>query len=375
MPDRISKLHRWLDLIAALAVRRFPVTFEELRREVPAYALDDGADERERERVRRMFERDKDELRRAGIPIETEEWRRDGEEVHAYRIRRKDFFLPYLKLVREAAEEAGARASAPPGAFEVTLREADAALVGLREVARLPEFPLADHARAAFRKLAFDLGEVGEGDDPVVFVHDAEAAATRETLEALAGAVLERRPVRFTYRAMHRDAAGERAVRPYGLLFQHGRWYLVGHDEGRDDVRMFRLGRIAEVQVAGGARAQGAFEPPDDFRLDAFLGRSAWELGEDDDPPTDTTVRFRFPRSLWAERNELGALREELPDGSQRRSFRVHRTDPFLRWVLSQAPDAVVEEPEELRRAFRAMVQEARALHGDTGAHRQEGTP
>ena len=76
---------------------------------------------------------------------------------------------------------------------------------------------------------------------------------------------------------------------------------------------------------------------------------------------------FRFPRSLWAERNEHGTLVEERGDGSQLRSFEVHRRDPFLRWVLSLAGDARVVAPPELRDAFASLVADVAARYGESG--------
>ena len=61
-----QKIQRWIDLLAALLRRRFPASLEDLVREVPGYALGQKKDA-----LRRTFERDKDELRAFGIPIET----------------------------------------------------------------------------------------------------------------------------------------------------------------------------------------------------------------------------------------------------------------------------------------------------------------
>ena len=59
------KIQRWIDLLASLLARRLPVTFEELIPDVPAYAAGDQSPETRR----RMFERDKDELRAYGAGI------------------------------------------------------------------------------------------------------------------------------------------------------------------------------------------------------------------------------------------------------------------------------------------------------------------
>ncbi|MGB5303850.1 MAG: hypothetical protein WBP17_11920, partial [Gemmatimonadota bacterium] len=72
MVDRISKTQRWLDLIAFLVGRKVPVEVDQVMEAVPAYAEKySEADETARQTVRRMFERDKDELKKLGIPIET----------------------------------------------------------------------------------------------------------------------------------------------------------------------------------------------------------------------------------------------------------------------------------------------------------------
>ena len=358
-----TKLQRWLDLVAYLAGRHFPVPVEDLRDNIPAYAVDPDASEKEKETARRMFERDKDELRELGIPIDTVDYSINygREQKKGYRLARKDFHLPYLKLVTEAS--AGGPSTASDRIFTIDEAEAGAALGGLREVASLPAFPLAAHARSAFRKLAFDLEPEQVADSPVVFVQDPEAAATASVLALLSKAVLSHKTITFRYHAMYRDADADRRVRPYGLLFQHGRWYLVGHDEDRDALRMFRVGRMAEVKPNTKSPGTPDFEPPADFSLASYSGQSAWELGDDEEGAVQAHVLFRFPRSLWAERNAHGELVEERGDGSQLRSFDVHRRDPFLRWVLSLAGDARVESPGDLRTAFQELAGKVVARH------------
>jgi predicted DNA-binding transcriptional regulator YafY len=364
MTDRITKLQRWLDLVAYLAGRRYPVLVEDLREHIPAYVVSPDAGEKEKETVRRMFERDKKELREMGIPIETVDFSVNYGREHAegYRLARRDFHLPYMKLVTEA-RGAGTAPATTPGSFEIAEDEAGAALEGLREVASLPAFPLASHARSAFRKLAFDLEPEFVDESPVVFVEDPEAAASGRLLSALSRAVLGHKRVSFLYHGMQRDADSSREVRPYGLLFQHGRWYLVGHDEDRDAVRMFRVGRMERLDLNAKAPGTPDFEVPPDFRLEAYGGRKAWELGDDEAGAVDATVLFRFPRSLWAERNRHGRLLEERADGAQLRGFDVHRRDPFLRWVLSLAGDARIESPEDLRRAFQQLAARVAERH------------
>ena len=87
MADRITKTQRWIDLISFLVARRFPVTQEQIFESIPWYARRfDPDDARGRESLRRTFERDKEELRRAGIPIETVRFAVDREPYENGRL-------------------------------------------------------------------------------------------------------------------------------------------------------------------------------------------------------------------------------------------------------------------------------------------------
>jgi len=69
-----DKLARWLDLIALLLSRGYPVTREEIFDKVAAYRVTIRPEnERSHESTRRTFERDKDELRALGVTIRTRE--------------------------------------------------------------------------------------------------------------------------------------------------------------------------------------------------------------------------------------------------------------------------------------------------------------
>jgi proteasome accessory factor B len=369
MVTQPTKLQRWLDVIAYLAGRRLPVSVEQLWEAVPAYEAGLEGDEKAKQTVRRMFERDKDELRGLGIPIETVPYsiHYGREHTTGYRLGAKDFHLPYLRLVAEARgeDEPLADATATAADFPIEAPEARAALEGLSELSALPAFPLRTSARSAFRKLAFDLDPDLAREAPVVYAEDPETAASREPLRLLSDAVQRKQAVRFGYRGMTRDTDETRHVEPYGLLFQHGRWYLVGRDVDQDAERMYRLGRMRDVALVRGTKKDADYAVPEGFSLSEYAGRAAWEIGEDPDGPVEADVWFAFPRSLWAERNEHGTLVEDNDDGSQLRRFRIGRRDPFLRWVLSLAGDARVVAPEPLAGAFTELVTDVMQRYSD----------
>ena len=87
----MHKVERLVNLIALLLNTRRPLTVEEIRNTVPGYQQEDYSS------FKRMFERDKEELRSLGIPIErrfTDVW----EVEEGYLISKDRYYLPELEL-------------------------------------------------------------------------------------------------------------------------------------------------------------------------------------------------------------------------------------------------------------------------------------
>lgn len=401
----ITKTQRWLDLIAFLVSRRMPVAVDEIMEKVPAYALGwtDG-DETARASVRRKFERDKDELRELGIPIETVQYRINYgiEEVDGYVLRSSDFYLPYLEIVSGDAVKASPTdehgPGSPPGPsgrrssrsstriprFELRDDEARTAMDGLRSVSDLPSSPLAREARSALRKLAFDLGSgldadqlqgqdqgqdqlQGQGPGAVLFLDPPGAGDLRDRLREVSDALLRRKELSFRYYGIRRDRESDRRVRPYGLLFQHSHWYMIAWDVDRQDMRVFRVGRMNGLRVNPRRARSRDYEIPEHFDLSEWADRPPWALPGQEDEPMEVRVRFEFPCSLWAERNGRGTLLEELEDGATLRSFQVQDANPFLRWLLTLRGDATVVSPPELMERLEELREQVASMHAGPG--------
>jgi proteasome accessory factor B len=386
-----SKVQRWLDLIVLLIGRGVPLGIDDIMRQVPAYRerwLD--GDQRARASVRRMFERDKDELRGLGVPLETRRFAARGmEEIDGYLIPRGEFYLPYLQLVQAAGDEPsgsgeGDEKGAPsttvgparaPGAVTLTEEEARIAVLALRGVLSLPSFPFGADARRALRKLTFDLasgldtpeGDPKDGMGPIRILERPGGADPEGVLRTLLDALYDRRRTEFRYHSMGRDEVRDRKVAPWGLLFQWGAWYLVGadleaiEDENSGSARLFRLDRMSDARARG---RTGAVHVPADFELRDLMGRRAWELADSGGDMNEVQVAFRPAAARLAARNGWGELLEVGTGGVELRSFTVHRLDPFLRWVLSLAGDARVVAPAEAAGAFTELARSVWIGHG-----------
>jgi len=362
--EPITKAQRLLDLISCLLGRRTPMTVEQIFEAVPAYRRAAGPDgDANPESVRRMFERDKDELRGLGIPIDTQRFPVNYglDTAEGYVLRPGALYMPYLRIVA-ASERPAASARAESADPVLTGGELEVALQALREAADAPEWPLTAETRSAFRKLAFDLVSLPE-PSPVVHAWPPGAEEVAETLPVLTDAIVRRKRIEFRYHGLARGEATDRSVAPYGLLLHHGACYLVGHDELRDDVRMFHVGRMKSPRVNRSSPASADYEIPDDFTLSEYGDRDPWEIGGDDEE-ISVWVRFTRPMSLWAARNGFGEPVEGSEAGGEIRRFGVRHLRPFLCWILGFGGDARIVEPagpaEELRR-LAAAIEEAHA--------------
>ena len=352
------KIQRWIDLIAALLRRHYGVTFEDLRRDVPAYS-----EGRSRDTILRMFERDKDELRELGVAIATVP-DEEGEPA-AYRLRATDFYLPYLAAttpgasgparVPGRAERAGYRSLARL-AFEP--EELAAIADAAERVRQLDDPVLANDAASAVRKLAFDLPVGTLAANGTVTIVTRSPAADH-TFELLDTALRRRKLVTFEYRSMERDECSRRTVEPYGLFFLGSHWYLAGRDTARDALRNFRLHRIAAAEMNRLREHTPDYEIPRDFDLRGHAeSRHAWELGDGD--AVDAVVAFLIADGAAAAAARLG---DPVNGDAATRRFRVRRAGPFVRWLLSFAGDARPVSPASIVDAFRRCAKETKKLY------------
>jgi predicted DNA-binding transcriptional regulator YafY len=316
-----NKTERLLNLVICLLATRRYLSVQEIREKVPGY--ESGTEVA----FRRMFERDKEELRELGIPLETGSDTSAHDDEAGYRIARGDYELPPISL--------------EPG---------EAAAVGL--AARLwQSAPLASATGSALLKLR----AAGVDAPEAVGALEPRVGAAEPAFHGCLAAVTSGRALRFSYRSAGRPAAEAREVEPWGVMSWHGRWYLVGHDRGRDATRVFRLSRIEGTAEPVGPA--DAVRVPDGADLRALVARMAGE-----EPQGTARVRVR-QGAAWALRREATSCMAAGEGWVGWDLVEVGYSDPerFADRVTGYGADAVVLEPAEAREA---VVRRLKALAG-----------
>ena len=247
----------------------------------------------------------------------------------------------------------------PPVSF--TAEEAVALLVGTDFVEKKFDSAYGQRARGARGKIEAILPagvrkDAERARSAIRLIADEETGAgpaEKRRLEALRGAILEGRKVKFRYSAgMPGPGSGGRqsvrVVSPYGLVLTQGFWMLVGHCELRREIRHFRLSRMDELTTL-----EERFRLPDGFDMQGYAA------------PDDRNVRVRLlaDPGLADRLKEKGTFYmesvEEREDGLLV-TCRVRRPEELLGWILGWGADVVVLEPESLRERIREEIEKWR---------------
>ncbi|MGB3484989.1 MAG: YafY family protein [Mycobacterium sp.] len=314
----ISKVERLMNLVIALLSTHGYITAERIRRSVAGYT-DSPSDEA----FSRMFERDKNELRDLGIPLETGRVS-SFDPAEGYRINRDAYALPEIEL---SSDEAAAVAVAT-------------------QLWESPELVTA--TQGALLKLRAAGVDVDAASDNAVTISSVAGLpglrGSEDVLGVLLAATNSGQAVQFRHRASRTAPVTVRTVEPWGVITMNRRWYLVGHDRGRNDTRTFRLSRIGDDVTAVGPVA--AVTRPEGVDLRAIVRQVVGEV------PSGQLAR------VWVADGRATALRRAgTTVGPAERGGRAGEIleidigwrDRTAREVAGYGADAVVLEPEWLR--------------------------
>jgi proteasome accessory factor B len=335
-----SKVERLVNLVIALLSSRGFITAEKIRSSVAGYSDSPNA-----EAFSRMFERDKNELRDLGIPLEVGKVSA-LDPTEGYRINRDAYALRPVELTSDEAAAVAVATGLWQSPELITATQG--ALLKLR-AAGVDVDPLDIGAQVAIASAAGVPGLRGSED----------------VLGILLSAIDSRQAVQFPHRPSRSEPYATRTVEPWGVVTEKGRWYLVGHDRDRDATRTFRLSRIgADVKPIG---PEGAITVPDDVDLRKIVAQTVTET-----PAGGQAM-------VWVADGRATALRRAgRPMRARRLAGRdgdvveldIGSADALAREIAGYGADAIVLEPRTLRDDVLSRLR-AQAGWSDVGEVRQ----
>ncbi|MFC0681450.1 helix-turn-helix transcriptional regulator [Lysobacter korlensis] len=325
-PSRVAVEERLFSLVLALLATESGLTKTEILSTVQGYRQRYEA-EGVTPALERQFERDKDDIRELGVPLETVDDPGDpgNNQALRYRIPKGEYDLPE----------------------DVEFSPNELALLNLAaNVWR--EGSLSGDSRRALMKLH----ALGSAADELVVGYAPQIRARDAAFEPLNTALGKNQLVRFPYLNPGRSEAMERIVAPLALVQFGGRWLLYAREQGAGIDKSFLLSRIV-----GPVRTTGKTFPRPAGDSTAAALKSLQDFWEQQtaevrvQPGTDAATRLAKRRGAVAGGNGMLAL---------------HYSDLnlFADELASFGPEVLVLSPPELRDAVRTRLERTAADHG-----------
>lgn len=268
-------------------------------------------------------------LQDMGIPIEAAVGRAGG-----YRLR-PGYKLPPLMLTDDeaVATTLGLLVVDRLG-LDGSVAAASGALAKLQRV-------LPDPARERVSALAETL---------VIDLTSAETRVARSVLATIATAAQQQRQVQIRYRSGG-DRETERAIDPYGVVFSGGHWYTVGYCHLRGDVRIFRLDRISAAVLL-----PNSFVRPSGFDSRAHLLEAIARIPD----IWDVSVLLELDLAEAQRLVPAGLALLEPAAPYVRLRAAIDDLEMIARMLAGLGCPLIVERPEQLRGALRALADQLR---------------
>ena len=300
--------------IALLATKRY-LTKNEIFRNIEGYEGNAEAKER-------MFERDKDDLRKLGIQIEVGGLDPLFDDEAGYRIR--------------------------PESYALSLRDLTATQVTLLSLAAQAwqDAAFTDLSQQALRKLT----SIGlDTDSSQLPVMAPKLIGADENLRTALDALTSLTAIEFDYLNIE-GAAQTRRLLVYGVQARKSHWYLIGLDTEKDAIRNFRVDRIqGEIKPIG--KSQSYVIPP------------SFEIAELE-PAIETPLAVLQVRPGAGYQLRRMATTVETADDWDLLEVPIFDLAFITSLVLWHGEDVIVSSPPQLRHAVISSLEKVVSNHG-----------
>ncbi|MEX0985884.1 MAG: WYL domain-containing protein [Bacteroidales bacterium] len=174
-----------------------------------------------------------------------------------------------------------------------------------------------------------------------------------EHLVKIIQAVKEEKSLRIYYQPFYEDKPYFNEVHPYLLKEYRNRWYLIGLNDFKDQVRTYSLDRIRDIRIS---------ELPykkQNFSASEYFMNSIGVISPGGEPPKiriavqKTQAQYIITQPWHDSQNLVSETDDEIVF-----SFRVHPTYEFISQLLSYGKDLKVLGPDSLRETVREQLEE-----------------
>lgn len=178
--------------------------------------------------------------------------------------------------------------------------------------------------------------------------HRQETRPPASLLIGISEAIQEQRRISLDY-TNYQDKLSHRQVEPYGIAGWHGHWYVVGYCCLRQEMRMFRLDRMQNVQFL-----QKTFTRDEHFDYQAYVHRQLATI------PATWSIEVEFQTTLQAVRQKIPAYHGNVSVTPGGVLFQTHHSHlpSMARFLVGLELPFTVRQPPELREALAQLAEQ-----------------
>jgi len=198
------------------------------------------------------------------------------------------------------------------------------------------------------------------GDRGFISFRKAPEIKGTQYLDPIIKAIETKQVLRLYYLPFYEDKPYFTEVHPY-LLKEHGfRWYLIGLNEFKGQVRTYALDRIRDIQDAPGI----PYSEPD-FDATEYFRNTIGIIAPQNQPPLikvavqKTQAQYLITQP-WHESQNI----EEEDENQIIFSFRLHPTYELKSMLLSLGKDGKVLEPASLQEQILSELNQMLSAYG-----------
>ena len=241
----------------------------------------------------------------------------------------------------------------PLNVTKINYEEAAAFYLGYRFLAPLDGSFLAQAAKKGLRKIRKQLAKsnVRVLDQLLEIFREStmgwsDYSQQSDIIATLIMACEEKKETVIRYRSYAAKEEQLYTIHPYALISQMGTLYVLGFSCKREEIRTWKLSRIAEAE-----RLKSKFKMPQDLDIDAYRSRCFGVFVATNEPVQKVRIKVDGPMARYVQEHRWHETQqfEERADGTVIVQFEVVPTRELVNWILNLGCNAEVLKPKSLR--------------------------
>lgn len=182
----------------------------------------------------------------------------------------------------------------------------------------------------------------------------------RDYLTTILEAMKENRVINIGYKAFKYDRAFKIPVEPYCVKLHENRWYMLGHNLGKDTIRLYGLDRIESMEIT-----EQEYKLPKDFSASEYFSNYFGIVTDDSVKPARVVLRAEKNHIPYLKSLPLHHSQRLIEDTGEYADFELYLapTYDFVMKLLQVGAMIEVISPVSLRRTMKGWISDMHELY------------